>query len=162
MLPSRPQFYKVMKESFESVCNRTVAGVTVAEALANYADAVMLRSDRMSEAELDAALEGCVSMVGYVTDKDVFAEFCRKRMARCVPRGRAVPASPAIEPCRPAQAPAGRPRRRRGPQPHPAGQVEAPERRAVHGAHGGHAHGHGHWPRGARAAPPGARERGAA
>ncbi|XP_062027652.1 cullin-1-like isoform X1 [Rosa rugosa] len=79
-------FRKALKEAFEVFCNRDVAGISSAELLAAFCDN-LLKSRRnemvMGEQEIEETLEKVVStLLPYLSDKDLFAEFYRKRLAR--------------------------------------------------------------------------------
>mmetsp|Transcript_7717 Transcript_7717/g.47813 ORF Transcript_7717/g.47813 Transcript_7717/m.47813 type:complete len:793 (+) Transcript_7717:183-2561(+) len=77
-------FHKALKEAFETVCNKSVCGNTMAEMLAAYCDNILKKggSEKLNDEEVEALLEKVVKLLAYVADKDLFAEFYRKRLAR--------------------------------------------------------------------------------
>lgn len=78
-------FHKALKEAFEAFCNKGVAGATSAELFANFCDNLLKKggSERLADEEaVEEALEKVVRLLAYVSDKDLFAEFYRKRLAR--------------------------------------------------------------------------------
>lgn len=77
-------FHKALKEAFESACNKTVAGASVAELMASFGDSLLRKgsSERLSDEDLELTLDALVRLLAYVSDKDLFAEFYRKRLAR--------------------------------------------------------------------------------
>ncbi|CAH8250975.1 unnamed protein product [Arabidopsis lyrata] len=78
-------FHKALKEAFEVFCNKTVAGVSSAEILATYCDNILKTkggSEKLSEEVTEITLEKVVKLLVYISDKDLFAEFYRKKQAR--------------------------------------------------------------------------------
>ncbi|XP_054804609.1 cullin-1-like [Prosopis cineraria] len=78
-------FHKAMKEAFEVFCNKSVAGIPSAELLATFCDNVLKKggeSEKLSDEEIERTLEKVVKLLVYNTDKDLFAEFYRKKLAR--------------------------------------------------------------------------------
>ncbi|KAB1214024.1 Cullin-1 [Morella rubra] len=66
---SHTLFHKALKEAFEVFCNKGVAGSSSAELLAPF----VITSSRKVEV---------VKLLAYISDKDLFAEFYRKKLAR--------------------------------------------------------------------------------
>jgi cullin 1 len=77
-------FHKALKEAFESACNKAVGGASVAELLAAFCDALLRKGggERLGDEDLDAALDKAVRLLAYVSDRDLFSEFYRKRLGR--------------------------------------------------------------------------------
>ncbi|PPR85945.1 hypothetical protein GOBAR_AA34746 [Gossypium barbadense] len=64
--------------------NKTVNGSPSAEILASFADHILRKggSEKLSDEVIEETLEKVVKLLQYVIDKDVFAEFYRKKLAR--------------------------------------------------------------------------------
>ncbi|KAF8392611.1 hypothetical protein HHK36_022958 [Tetracentron sinense] len=78
-------FHKALKEAFEVFCNKEVAGISSAEILATVCDHLLKKgggSGKLSDEAIEETLEKIVSLLAYFHDKDVFAEFSRKKLAR--------------------------------------------------------------------------------
>uniref|UniRef100_A0A383WLY6 Cullin family profile domain-containing protein n=1 Tax=Tetradesmus obliquus TaxID=3088 RepID=A0A383WLY6_TETOB len=77
-------FHKALKEAFEGFCNKAVAGSTSAELMANFCDNLLKKggSEKLSDEAIEETLEKVVKLLAYISDKDLFAEFYRKRLAR--------------------------------------------------------------------------------
>ncbi|KAJ7542036.1 hypothetical protein O6H91_10G087000 [Diphasiastrum complanatum] len=77
-------FHKALKEAFEVFCNKGVAGSTSAELLATFCDNLLKKggSEKLSDDAVEEHLEKVVKLLAYISDKDLFAEFYRKRLAR--------------------------------------------------------------------------------
>ncbi|TYH06219.1 hypothetical protein ES288_A08G139300v1 [Gossypium darwinii] len=82
-------FHKALKEAFEVFCNKNVYGSPSAEILASFADHILRKggSEKLSDEVIEETLEKMalstvVKLLQYVIDKDVFAEFYRKKLAR--------------------------------------------------------------------------------
>ncbi|GMN46436.1 hypothetical protein TIFTF001_015620 [Ficus carica] len=77
-------FHKALKEAFEVFCNKGVAGSTSAELLATFCDNILKKggSEKLSDEAIEETLEKVVKLLAYISDKDLFAEFYRKKLAR--------------------------------------------------------------------------------
>ncbi|KAF0918054.1 hypothetical protein E2562_021744 [Oryza meyeriana var. granulata] len=77
-------FHKALKEAFEVFCNKDVAGCTSAELFAAYCDSILKRggNEKLSDEAIDETLEKVVKLLTYVSDKDLFVEFHRKKLGR--------------------------------------------------------------------------------
>ncbi|KAJ7977521.1 cullin 1 [Quillaja saponaria] len=77
-------FHKALKEAFEVFCNKTVAGCSSAELLATFCDNILKKggSEKLSDEAVEDMLEKVVKLLAYISDKDLFAEFYRKKLAR--------------------------------------------------------------------------------
>eukprot|EP00243_Klebsormidium_subtile_P006329 TRINITY_DN2673_c0_g1_i1.p1 TRINITY_DN2673_c0_g1~~TRINITY_DN2673_c0_g1_i1.p1 ORF type:complete len:750 (+),score=285.37 TRINITY_DN2673_c0_g1_i1:24-2252(+) len=77
-------FHKALKEAFEVFCNKGVAGSTSAELLATFCDNLLKKggSEKLSDEQIEDTLEKVVKLLAYISDKDLFAEFYRKKLAR--------------------------------------------------------------------------------
>ncbi|GMI76049.1 cullin 1, AUXIN RESISTANT 6, INCURVATA 13 [Hibiscus trionum] len=81
---SHSLLYKALKEAFEVFCNKTVNGSPSAEILASYADHILRKggSEKLGDEAIEETLEKIAKLLGYLIDKDVFAEFYRKKLTR--------------------------------------------------------------------------------
>ncbi|RYR13223.1 hypothetical protein Ahy_B04g070339 isoform B [Arachis hypogaea] len=77
-------FHKALKEAFENFCNKGVAGSSSAELLATFCDNILKKggSEKLSDEAIEETLEKVVKLLAYISDKDLFAEFYRKKLAR--------------------------------------------------------------------------------
>ncbi|EFJ25647.1 hypothetical protein SELMODRAFT_173394 [Selaginella moellendorffii] len=77
-------FHKALKEAFEVFCNKGVGGSTSAELLATFCDNLLKKggSEKLSDEAIEDTLEKVVKLLAYISDKDLFAEFYRKKLAR--------------------------------------------------------------------------------
>lgn len=77
-------FHKALKEAFEVFCNKVVAGSSSAELLASYCDNILKKggSEKLSDEAIEDTLDKVVKLLAYVSDKDLFAEFYRKKLSR--------------------------------------------------------------------------------
>nr|CAD1828429.1 unnamed protein product [Ananas comosus var. bracteatus] len=77
-------FHKALKEAFEVFCNKGVAGSASAELLATFCDNILKKggSEKLSDEAIEETLEKVVKLLAYISDKDLFAEFYRKKLAR--------------------------------------------------------------------------------
>ncbi|GAY35959.1 hypothetical protein CUMW_019550 [Citrus unshiu] len=77
-------FHKSLKEAFEVFCNKGVAGSSSAELLATFCDNILKKggSEKLSDEAIEETLEKVVKLLAYISDKDLFAEFYRKKLAR--------------------------------------------------------------------------------
>lgn len=79
-------FHKALKEAFEVFCNKSVgaAGTTFAEMLSTFCDNLLKKgsSEKLSDEAVEATLDKVVRLLAYVSDKDLFAEFYRKKLAK--------------------------------------------------------------------------------
>eukprot|EP00696_Hemimastix_kukwesjijk_P013473 gnl/Hemi2/26882_TR9048_c0_g1_i1.p1 gnl/Hemi2/26882_TR9048_c0_g1~~gnl/Hemi2/26882_TR9048_c0_g1_i1.p1 ORF type:complete len:769 (-),score=241.55 gnl/Hemi2/26882_TR9048_c0_g1_i1:48-2156(-) len=81
-------FHKAMKEAFEVFMNMKVGKATMAEMMATYCDSLLKKDCKMSEQQIEEMLEKVVMLFGYIQEKDVFAEFYRKLLAKRLLMGR--------------------------------------------------------------------------
>ncbi|XP_006342782.1 cullin-1-like [Solanum tuberosum] len=77
-------FHKALKEAFELFCNKGVAGSSSTEILATFCDNILKRggSEKLRDEAIEETLEKVVKLLAYISDKDLFAEFYRKKLAR--------------------------------------------------------------------------------
>lgn len=77
-------FHKALKEAFESFCNKNVSGTSSAELMASFCDNLLKKggSEKLSDEAIEETLEKVVKLLAYISDKDLFAEFYRKKLAR--------------------------------------------------------------------------------
>ncbi|XP_047340942.1 cullin-1-like [Impatiens glandulifera] len=77
-------FHKAIKEAFEVFCNKTVSGCSSAELLASFCDNILKKggSEKLSDEAIEDTLDKVVKLLAYISDKDMFAEFYRKKLSR--------------------------------------------------------------------------------
>ncbi|KAA8549190.1 hypothetical protein F0562_000874 [Nyssa sinensis] len=77
-------FHKALKEAFEVFCNKAVAGCSSAELLASFCDNILKKggSEKLSDEAIEDTLDKVVKLLAYISDKDLFAEFYRKKLSR--------------------------------------------------------------------------------
>ncbi|ESQ36634.1 hypothetical protein EUTSA_v10009855mg [Eutrema salsugineum] len=77
-------FHKALKEAFEIFCNKRVATSSSAELLATFCDNLFKKGgiDKLSDEAIENTLDNVVKLLSYISDKDLFAEFYRKKLAR--------------------------------------------------------------------------------
>jgi len=76
--------HKSLKEAFESFCNKNVAGASSAELMASFCDNLLKKggSEKLSDEAIEEILEKVVKLLAYISDKDLFNEFYRKKLSR--------------------------------------------------------------------------------
>lgn len=82
---SHAVFNKAMKEAFERFVNEQVGETSTAQLFANYCDSLLNsggRGAKMSDTDVESQLEKLVKLFTYLSEKDVFQEFCRKQLAK--------------------------------------------------------------------------------
>lgn len=80
-----PVFLKAMKEAFERFVNEQVGDASTAQLFANFCDSLLNSGGagaRMTESAVEVQLEKLVKLFTYLSEKDVFQEFCRKQLAK--------------------------------------------------------------------------------
>ncbi|KAH9730294.1 Cullin-1 [Citrus sinensis] len=77
-------FHKALKEAFEIFCNKAVGGSSSSELLATFCDNILKKggNEKLSDEAIEETLEKVVKLLAYISDKDLFAEFYRKKLAR--------------------------------------------------------------------------------
>ncbi|XP_062208429.1 cullin-1-like [Phragmites australis] len=77
-------FHKALKEAFEVLCNKDVAGCTSAELFATYCDSILRKGgiEKLSDEAIEVNLDKVVKLLTYISDKDLFVEFHRKKLGR--------------------------------------------------------------------------------
>ncbi|KAI3831029.1 hypothetical protein MKX03_011636 [Papaver bracteatum] len=78
-------FYKALKEAFEDFCNKSVGGSSAAELFSTFSESILRKggsSEKLSDDAIEETLDKIVTLLAYIDDKDLFAEFCRKKLAR--------------------------------------------------------------------------------
>ena len=77
-------FHKALKEAFVVFCNKGVAGRTSAEVLATFCDNLLKKggSKNLSDEAIEETFEKMVKLLECINDKDLFAEFYRKKLGR--------------------------------------------------------------------------------
>lgn len=82
---SHAVFNKAMKEAFERFVNERVGDSSTAQLFANYCDSLLNTGGsgaKMSESDVETQLEKLVKLFTYLSEKDIFQEFCRKQLAK--------------------------------------------------------------------------------
>jgi cullin 1 len=79
-----PLFHKSLKEAFEVFCNKSVGASTSAEILASYCDNFLKKggTEKLSDEAIEDTVDKVVQLLVYISDKDLFAEFYRKKLSR--------------------------------------------------------------------------------
>ncbi|KAF7020545.1 hypothetical protein CFC21_033626 [Triticum aestivum] len=77
-------FHKALKAAFEDFCNKDVAGCTSAESLASFCDSILRKggSEKLSDEVVEETLDKVVTILTYISDKDLFVEFHRKKLGK--------------------------------------------------------------------------------
>jgi cullin 1 len=77
-------FHKALKDAFEAFCNKQVAGASMAELMATFCDNLLKKggSEKLGDEDLELVLDKLVRLLAYISDKDLFSEFYRKKLAR--------------------------------------------------------------------------------
>ncbi|VVA89806.1 unnamed protein product [Arabis nemorensis] len=77
-------FHKALQEAFEIFCNKKLAGSSSAELLATLCDNLLKKggNEKLSDEAIEATLENVVKFLVYSSERDLFAEFYRKKQAR--------------------------------------------------------------------------------
>ncbi|XAR61292.1 hypothetical protein NMG60_11034942 [Bertholletia excelsa] len=77
-------FHKALKEAFEVFCNKQVSGCSSAELLASFCDNILKKggSEKLTDEAIEDTLDKVVKLLAYISDKDLFAEFYRKKLSR--------------------------------------------------------------------------------
>lgn len=78
-------FNRAMKEAFERFVNEQVGDTSTAQLFANYCDSLLNstgKGAKMSEGDVEIELEKLVKLFTYLSEKDIFQEFCRKQLAK--------------------------------------------------------------------------------
>ncbi|XP_049388092.1 cullin-1-like [Solanum stenotomum] len=77
-------FHKAFNEAFEVFCNKIVSGCSSAELLASFCDNILKKggSEKLSDDDIEETLDKVVKLLAYISDKDLFAEFYRKKLSR--------------------------------------------------------------------------------
>ncbi|KAH9730297.1 Cullin-1 [Citrus sinensis] len=75
---------QALKEAFEIFCNKAVGGSSSSELLATFCDNILKKggNEKLSDEAIEETLEKVVKLLAYISDKDLFAEFYRKKLAR--------------------------------------------------------------------------------
>ncbi|KAF7120678.1 hypothetical protein RHSIM_Rhsim13G0015200 [Rhododendron simsii] len=77
-------FHKSLKEAFEVFCNKQVSGCSSAELLASFCDNILKKggNEKLSDEAIEETLDKVVKLLAYISDKDLYAEFYRKKLSR--------------------------------------------------------------------------------
>ncbi|KAM0944690.1 putative cullin protein, neddylation [Dioscorea sansibarensis] len=79
---SNSMFFKALKEAFEAFCNNNIAGVSPPELLSIFCDQTLKKKSCDNDKSTEETLDNVVKLLVYISDKDMFAEFHRKKLAR--------------------------------------------------------------------------------
>ncbi|KAI9124886.1 hypothetical protein K1719_004213 [Acacia pycnantha] len=77
--------HKALKEVFEVLCNKSVTSILSSELVSTFCDNILKKgggSEKLSDVAIDETLEKVVYLLVYHRDKDLFAEFYRKKLTR--------------------------------------------------------------------------------
>ncbi|XP_039123636.1 cullin-1-like [Dioscorea cayenensis subsp. rotundata] len=74
-------FFKALSGAFETFLNKSVAGISIAEMISVFCDRKLKKGSESNES-VDATLEKVVKLLMDVYDRDMFAEFHRKKLSR--------------------------------------------------------------------------------
>ncbi|KAJ4705264.1 cullin 1 [Melia azedarach] len=77
-------FHKALREAFEGVCNKAIAGIPFAEILATFCENLVKKreSEKLSDEAVEETMDKVIQLLVFNSDKDLFAEFYRKKLAR--------------------------------------------------------------------------------
>ncbi|MEW5307923.1 MAG: hypothetical protein WDW36_010291 [Sanguina aurantia] len=77
-------FHKALKDAFESFCNKSVAGSSSAELMASFCNNLLQKggTEKLSDEAIEETLDKVVKLLAYISDKDLFSEFYRKKLSR--------------------------------------------------------------------------------
>jgi len=77
-------FHKALKEAFENFCDKQVANSTSAEMLASFCDNLLKKGggEKLSGDAIEETFEKIVKLLAYISDKDLYAEFYRKKLSK--------------------------------------------------------------------------------
>lgn len=78
-------FTRSMKEAFERFVNEQVGESSTAQLFANYCDSLLNsggKGAKMAESDVEMELDKVVKLFTYLSEKDVFQEFCRKQLSK--------------------------------------------------------------------------------
>lgn len=78
-------FTKAMKEAFERFVNEQVGDASTAQLFATFCDSLLNTGGagaKMNENDIELQLEKLVKLFTYLSEKDVYQEFCRKQLAK--------------------------------------------------------------------------------
>mmetsp|Transcript_15091 Transcript_15091/g.45575 ORF Transcript_15091/g.45575 Transcript_15091/m.45575 type:complete len:755 (-) Transcript_15091:786-3050(-) len=77
-------FHKALKEAFEAFCNKQIAGATMAQLMADYCNTLLKKggAEKLGDEAIGVMLDKVIKLLAYLNDKDLFAEFYRKRLSR--------------------------------------------------------------------------------
>ncbi|XP_059076285.1 cullin-1-like [Cryptomeria japonica] len=77
-------FQKVLEEEFTKFCNEGYKEISIMELLSAFSDNMLKKdsSEKLNDNEIELALEKVVKILHYIIEKDIFAEFYRKKLAR--------------------------------------------------------------------------------
>jgi cullin 1 len=86
-----PLFQNSLKETFETICNNKVGSASVSELLAYFCDSVLrkggIKTELLTGEDIDVVLDKAIKILAYVSDRDIFGEFYRKRLGRRLLQG---------------------------------------------------------------------------
>ena len=77
-------FHKALKDAFENFCDKQVANSTSAELLASFCDNLLKKGsgEKLSGDAIEETFEKVVKLLAYISDKDLYAEFYRKKLSK--------------------------------------------------------------------------------
>ena len=76
-------FQEALKDAFVEIVNKNVGQFTNAELMSTFCDRILKSGgEKLSEAEVEESLDRIVQLLSYLTDKDLFPEIYRNRLAK--------------------------------------------------------------------------------
>ncbi|PIA61528.1 hypothetical protein AQUCO_00300808v1 [Aquilegia coerulea] len=78
-------FHKALKEGFESFFNKDIVGMSCAEMLSTFCDTFLQKGsavEKLGDDAIEKTIEKVALLLAYLQEKDLFAEFSRKKLAR--------------------------------------------------------------------------------
>nr|XP_043606636.1 cullin-1-like [Erigeron canadensis] len=77
-------FHKAVKDAFEIFCDRSIFGSSSAESLAKFSDKILKKggTEQLSDEAIEDTLDEIVKLLRYISAKDVFVDFCWKKLSR--------------------------------------------------------------------------------
>ncbi|QDZ21749.1 cullin [Chloropicon primus] len=77
-------FHKALKEAFENFCHKQVANCACSELLASFCDNLLKKGsgEKLSGDAIEETFEKICKLLAYISDKDMYAEFYRKKLSK--------------------------------------------------------------------------------
>ncbi|EXB54842.1 hypothetical protein L484_005331 [Morus notabilis] len=78
-------FHRALREAFEELCNKDVAGTSFAELLSMFCDDMLKKGgacEKLSDETIEENLENALKLLVYASDRDLFTKFYKKTLSR--------------------------------------------------------------------------------